>query len=106
MLSWVNGPTMGLLRYTIGDALRHSASKYGNNVALISCHQEVTYTYTELLQRSEKFAEGLVSLGLDKGARVGIYSQNNSEWVVAQYAASLADLVLVNINPAYKPEEL
>ena len=25
---------------------------------------------------------------------------------MAQYAASLADLVLVNINPAYKPEEL
>ena len=38
MLSWVNGPTMGLLRYTIGDALRHSASKYGNNDAIISCH--------------------------------------------------------------------
>ena len=50
--------------------------------------------------------QGLVALGLPKQARVGIYSPNRSEWVVTQFAAALADLVLVNINPAYQEVEL
>ena len=31
---------------------------------------------------------------------------NNWEWYVLQLAAALADVILVNINPAYRPEEL
>jgi len=58
------------------------------------------------LQRAEGFAEGLVGIGLQKGDRVGIYSANCLEWVVAMYGCALADLILVNINPAYKPDEL
>ncbi len=44
-------------------------------------------------------------LGLQKGDRIGIWSANNSEWVLAQFGAALAGLVLVNINPAYRSHE-
>ncbi|MDB5987418.1 MAG: acetoacetyl-CoA synthetase, partial [Nevskia sp.] len=52
------------------------------------------------------FAAGLLALGLARGDRVGIWSPNCAEWVIAQFATAKAGLVLVNINPAYRPLEL
>ena len=48
---------------------------------------------------------GLRALGLEKGDRVGIWSANVSEWVLAQFGTALAGLILVNINPAYRAHE-
>ena len=45
------------------------------------------------------------ALGLQKGDRIGIWSANNSEWVLAQFGTALAGLILVNINPAYRSHE-
>ena len=43
--------------------------------------------------------------GCEKGDRVGIWSANVSEWVLAQFGTALAGLILVNINPAYRVHE-
>lgn len=48
----------------------------------------------------------MIALGLQKGDRVGIYSPNRPEWVLTQYACSRADLILVNVNPAFQTEDL
>ena len=45
-------------------------------------------------------------MGCEPGDRVGIWSPNRAEWVVAQFATAKAGLILVNINPAYRPAEL
>ena len=45
-------------------------------------------------------------LGLEPGDRVGIWSPNNAEWVITQFATAQAGLILVNINPAYRLAEL
>ena len=37
---------------------------------------------------------------------MGIYSPNNAEWTTLQYACARADLILVNVNPAFQSEEL
>ena len=37
---------------------------------------------------------------------IGIWSPNNAEWVVTQFATAKAGLILVNINPAYRTHEL
>ena len=106
MLSWMHGPSIGLVNQTVGEVLRTSAAKYPKNIAINSKMQNIAYTYEELLQRSEEFAEGLCSLGIQKGDRVGIYALNIAEWCVAMYATALSGIVLVNINPAYQAEEL
>ncbi len=49
---------------------------------------------------------GLLTLGLSPGDRIGIWSPNNSEWVLTQFATAKAGLILVNINPAYRIAEL
>src|SRR5205823_11188524 len=74
--------------------------------ALISRHQEIRWSYRELKQRVEAFAAGLLALGLERGERVGIWSPNKAEWVIAQFATAKAGLILVNINPAYRVAEL
>ncbi len=51
-------------------------------------------------------AAGLLALGLQPGDRVGIWAPNRAEWVILQFAAPKAGLILVNINPAYRLHEL
>jgi len=45
-------------------------------------------------------------MGLEKGDRVGIYSPNRYEWLLIQHACSRADLITVNVNPAFQTYEL
>ena len=41
-----------------------------------------------------------------RGERIGIWSPNNAEWTITQFATAKAGLILVNINPAYRLTEL
>ena len=95
-----------LLFQTIGQTLDLAATKYGSKEALISCHQEIRYTYAELNEKSNRIALGLHKLGLRKGDRIGIWSPNCVEWVLTQFATAKLGLILVNINPAYRSGEL
>ena len=69
-------------------------------------HQQIRWSWRQLGERVEAFAAGLVALGLEPGERIGIWSPNNAEWVVTQFATAKAGLILVNINPAYRLSEL
>jgi fatty-acyl-CoA synthase len=95
-----------LLGETIGAALDRIADRLPEADALVVRHQGVRWSYGELRARADAFAGGLVAMGLERGDRVGIWSPNNSEWVVAQLATARAGIILVNINPAYRVHEL
>ena len=58
------------------------------------------------MRQSECLAAAFKKLGLAKKDRIGIYSSNNYQWTLTQFAASFADLILVNINPALQKSEL
>ena len=98
--------TKPILYRTIGEQLELTSQKFSQNIALISQHQERAFTYQELAQEVHKIAASFVALGLKKHDRIGIYSPNCYEWYLTQLAASLSDLILVNINPAYQISEL
>jgi len=95
-----------LLGETLGVNFDLAAEKWGDNDALIVRHQGIRWTYNDLKKEVDAFAAGLLGLGLEPGDRIGIWSPNNSEWVVTQYATAKAGLILVNINPAYRVAEL
>ena len=95
-----------LLNLTIGQKFRESAEKYKNRLAITCPHEQIQWTYGQLQEESEAIAAGLLSLGLKKGARVGVYGPNLAHWTALQLGASLADLILVNINPNYLIDEL
>ncbi len=105
--SYVHGTsTAPLFGDTIGHHMDSVVSRWGNREALVVRHQDVRWSYAELNERAEAFAAGLLKLGLEPGDRVGIWSPNNSEWVVTQFATAKAGMILVNINPAYRLAEL
>ena len=106
-LSYVHGVTLTpLLGETIGVQFDRTVAKWGGNPALISRQQGVRWSWRELGEKVDAFAAGLVAMGLKPGERVGIWSPNNAEWIVAQYATAKAGLILVNINPAYRLSEV
>jgi fatty-acyl-CoA synthase len=95
-----------LIGKTIGGLLDEVSAVDGSRDALVVAHQNIRWTYAELKSRSDAFASGLLSLGLEPGDRVGIWAPNCAEWTVAQFATAKAGLILVNINPAYRLSEL
>jgi len=107
ILSYVNSRTdIPLLGETIGRNFARAVAQWGDRPGLIVRQQGVRWSYAELGAKVDAMAAGLLALGLEPGDRVGIWSPNNSEWVVTQFATARAGLVLVNINPAYRLAEL
>jgi fatty-acyl-CoA synthase len=104
--SYVHGASsVPLIGQTLGAFFDEAVRRWGQSEALIVRHQKVRWTYDELKHKVDDFAAGLLSLGLEPGDRVGIWSPNNAEWVVTQFATAKAGLILVNINPAYRLAE-
>ncbi len=65
-----------------------------------------TLTYAELQAQLRGFAAGLLSLGLARTERVGIYLEKRFETVVASFGAPAAGGVMVPMNPLLKPEQV
>ncbi len=105
--SYVHGvsdtPLMG---GTIGVVFDKTAALFPDNDALVVREQGVRWSYRELKREVDAFAAGLIALRIEPGERVGIWSPNRWEWVVAQFATAKAGLILVNINPAYRLAEV
>jgi fatty-acyl-CoA synthase len=105
--SYVNGASRKpLLGETVGALLDRVAAAHADRPALVVRAQGVRMDYRRFHAEVERVAAGLLALGLAPGDRVGIWAPNRAEWVLLQFAAPKAGLVLVNINPAYRLHEL
>ncbi|WP_108882737.1 fatty acid CoA ligase family protein [Anderseniella sp. Alg231-50] len=106
-LSHVRGSgTPALDHITIPEFLNGTVKRYAGQEAVVFCEPGMRWTWQELQEQVDRFAAGLLSLGLYKGDRIGIWSPNRPEWVIAQFATARIGLILVNINPAYRRHEL
>jgi fatty-acyl-CoA synthase len=107
MLSYAHGASAEpLLGETIGRNLERTIERVPDADALVSCHQGVRYTYAEFGEAVDRLAQGLLAAGLTTGDRVGVWGPNRAEWALVQYATAKAGVILVNINPAYRLNEL
>ncbi|WP_164007172.1 AMP-binding protein [Pyxidicoccus trucidator] len=105
--SYVHGTSSTpLLGETIGQNLRRTVERHGEREALVVASQGYRATYRQLWDATTQVALGLLALGVEKGDRVGVWSPNRFEWVVAQYATARIGAILVNLNPAYRTSEL
>ncbi len=105
--SYVHGASAKpLLGDTVGALIDRIAAAHPEHPALVVRAQDVRMNYREFHAEVECVAAGLLALGLARGDRVGIWAANRAEWVVLQFAAPKAGLILVNINPAYRIHEL
>lgn len=104
-ISYVQGPKHPELAFaTIPQLLRDAVSRYGPRDAAI--FPDARLTYYDLDRAVDALATGLLALGLVKGDRLGIWSPNRLEWLLTQFATARIGVVLVSINPAYRPAEL
>ena len=107
MQSYVHSPGQRpLVGLTVGQVLDDAARRWPDGEALVLPHQRVRWSWSELQRRARACGAALLGLGLGAGDRLGILAPNVAEWVVTQFGAAYAGLILVNINPAYRAPEL
>ena len=97
-------PYFNAPRITAQDILGASAAFQPDKVALDMYGSEITFY--ELRQMSLRMANAMISLGVQKGDRVGLALPNCSQFVVAYLAVLTAGAVVVNLNPMYTQGEL
>ncbi len=105
--SYVRGGSHpSLSRHLVWEILNEAARQYGSSEAAVFCETGTRWSWTQLQQKAEALAAGLLALGLKKGDRLAIWSPNNEQWLLTQFATARAGIILVTINPAYRSSEL
>ena len=103
---WHRGGDMPLLGSTISEHFQAIAERFPDREAVVSLPQQRRLSYSTLADEVDRLARGLIGLGYQRGDRIGIWSTNNIEWLLVQLATARIGVILVNINPAYRPNEL
>jgi fatty-acyl-CoA synthase len=100
---WPAQPSTPILGTTVGGVLRAAAGRAPDRVALI--YGDRRWTYAGLLAEAERAARALLTR-FEPGEPVAVWAGNGPDWVVLEFAAGLAGLTLVTVNPAYQAQEL
>jgi fatty-acyl-CoA synthase len=107
MKSYDAGPTdTPILEETIGANFERMAAMNPDAEALVDVTRPRRWSYAQLNNEIDATARGLMSLGVTKGDRLGIWSPNRPEWTIVQYATAKIGAILVTVNPAYRTHEL
>lgn len=69
------------MNLTLGELTRRQSLKQANRVAVISQHQNEEVTYSQLHERSDDLAAGMIALGVKRGDRIAVMLGNRSEYV-------------------------
>lgn len=91
---------------TAGQLLENAAKKYPDRLAVISAYQSKSITFGELLTQADRFAAGLMNIGIAKGDHVAIWAPNSIEWVIVSLGCARGGFVLAQLNHSYKSNEL
>ena len=100
------GGDTALLGSTIPEHFLEIVERFPGHEAVVSLPQQRRLSYLEFSTAIDRLAAGLISLGFNRGSRIGVWSTNNVEWLLIQMATARIGAILVNINPAYRRSEL
>jgi fatty-acyl-CoA synthase len=108
--SHVAGPTMPAVReMTFGDLLRKAAEAAPDRLALIAGVPDPKlrrqWTYAQLYREAQRTARALLSR-FKPGERIAVWAQNIPEWVMLEFGAGMAGMILVTVNPAFRAREV
>jgi fatty-acyl-CoA synthase len=95
---------MKVFKKTIGEMFDETVEKYPDREALR--FQGRGESYSELQQKVNKFARGLIRLGIQQGDKVAIWMPNYPEWIYANLAIAKIGAVTVPINIRFKTTEV
>jgi fatty-acyl-CoA synthase len=94
---------------TVCEILRHAAVTVPDRLALVGCVEDPAarrqWTYAEFVGDSERAARALLAR-FAPGDRIALWAPNSAEWIILQQGISMAGMVMVALNPAYRAREL
>lgn len=88
----------------VGDIPRRNAYRYPNKTAVVCGERRLTWA--QVNERTNRLANALLKVGLQKGERVGVYLSNVLEYVEIIYACAKAGLVIVPVNFRFTSREV
>jgi acyl-CoA synthetase (AMP-forming)/AMP-acid ligase II len=88
----------------LGTVISRAASHFTDRCAF-TCAGE-SRTFVEIDRNSNRFANGLLDLGLKKGDRVAIICDNSVQYLEAEFGIYKSGTVRVAINPMLSPREI
>ncbi|HPU54370.1 MAG TPA: AMP-binding protein, partial [Burkholderiaceae bacterium] len=94
---------------TLGALLEWAAQTAPDRIALIAGvanpAERRQWTYRELHEQARRAARAL-QLRFKPGERVAIWAPNIPEWVMMEFGAAMAGVVLVTVNPGFRSAEV
>lgn len=96
---------VSLQELSVGEALREAAAAEPDRLAVIDPASGRRLTYVELLAQSERVAHGLLER-FSPGEHVAACMPNLPEFLLLQFGAALAGMVLVPVPPALRGRDL
>jgi len=91
---------------TLGQILDETAAKFPDRDAVVYVDRDFRLTWSEFNSLVDRFAKGLMALGVQKGEKVAVWSTNVPYWVALQFATARIGAVLLTVNTSYKISEL
>ena len=95
-----------LIEQTIGDHFEATVRRIADRDALVMPHQDIRWSYRQFNAQIDRVARGLLARGYARGDRIGVWAPNLVEWVLVQFASAKIGVIQVNINPAYRAQEM
>ena len=89
---------------TFGDYIDDICKKYSNQIAYE--YNGTSFTYNEINDLSNKFANALIKLGVKKGDRVALLLPNIPQFPIALYGILKAGAISVGTNFLYTSSEI
>ena len=89
---------------TLTDLISHSASNYPDGVAIID--RDNTWTYSALLESSQRLATGLQNLGIGTGDRVAFWLPNIAAYLALHLACGRLGAITVSVNTRFRSSEV
>jgi acyl-CoA ligase (AMP-forming) (exosortase A-associated) len=92
------------MRSLATDLLLQTAEMCGDATALTD--HLAAFSYSELAERTQRVAHGLVAQGAARSDRVAVFLEKRWETVASLFGAMLAGCVIIPVNPGLKPRQV
>ena len=110
---WVpeSGEQPPLRDMTVADLLDEAADRWPERDAIVYVAYDdlgiaERWSYAELRERSRAVGRAFLASGLERGDRAGVWATNRPEWLLVQFGAAYAGVVIVPMNPLYRSSEV
>ena len=88
----------------LGELLKNAAQRWGDKTAILMGNRRVSYH--ELEETSNRVANALIKMGVEKGDRVATMQSSNPEFVTVFFGILKAGAIAIPLDSRYVADEL